>query len=82
MLSVGRSEHLDALRAWPGRVIVKLESELRRYGGPGSLVDDARSRGLDVIGVAVHPPIAGTDADRIEQIRAAVVDIDPRSRCG
>jgi alanine racemase len=77
MLTVGRPEHLDALAAWRGRVIVKLATDLRRYGGSSSLIDDARSRGHEVAGVSVHPPIAGTDADRLEQIAAAIADVDP-----
>ncbi len=77
VLTVGRLEHLDALDGWNGRVIVKLTSDLRRFGGPASLIDVARTRGLDVVGVAVHPPIAGTDADRLGQIAAAIADVDP-----
>lgn len=77
ILTVGRLEHLDALDAWRGRVLVKLASDLRRYGGSTSLIDVARGRGHEVVGVAVHPPIAGTDADRIEQITAAIADVDP-----
>jgi alanine racemase len=71
VLTVGRTEHLDALAGWNGRVIVKLTSDLRRFGGPTSLIDLARDRGLDVVGVAVHPPTAGTDADRLGQIASA-----------
>jgi alanine racemase len=77
ILTVGRPEHLDALDGWAGRVLVKLPTDLRRYGGPSSLIDIARSRGHEVVGVAVHPPIAGTDSDRIEQITSAIADVDP-----
>ncbi len=77
VLTVGRVEHLDALDGWSGRVMVKLASDLRRYGGPSSLIDVARTRGLEVVGVAVHPPIAGGDADRRRQIIAAIADVDP-----
>lgn len=76
ILTIGRAEHLDVLDAWPGRVLVKLPSDLRRYGGSTSLIDDARSRGHEVVGVAVHPPTAGTDADRIDQIAAAIAEVD------
>ena len=77
ILTVGRSEHLDALAGWPGRVLVKLATDLRRYGGHVSLIETAAGRGLDVVGVSVHPPTAGTDADRLEQIRDALDDVDP-----
>ena len=77
VLTVGRLEHLDALGAWRGRVLVKLTSDLRRFGGSTSLIADAQRRGHEVVGVAIHPPIAGTDADRIEQITAAIAGVDP-----
>jgi hypothetical protein len=57
-------------------VIVKLTSDMRRFGGPTSLIDVARNRGLDVVGVALHPPIAGTDTDRLGQIASAIADVD------
>lgn len=68
ILTVGRREHIDALSGWSGRVIVKLVSDLRRYGGDPGLVDAASAAGLDVVGVAIHPPIAGTDDERIAQL--------------
>jgi alanine racemase len=77
VLTVGRREHLDALDGWRGRLIVKLASDLRRFGGPSSLIGEARNRGHDVVGVAVHPPIAGTDVDRLGQICTAIADVDP-----
>lgn len=77
ILTVGAVEHLDALDGWTGRVIVKLASDMRRYGGPIRLVDDARNRGLDVVGVAVHPPLAGTDDDRVGQVCTAIDGLDP-----
>jgi alanine racemase len=76
ILTVGREQHVAALGGWSGRVIVKLPTDMRRYGGPTSLVDDARAAGLDVVGVAIHPPTTGTDADRLAQIRSALVDVD------
>lgn len=77
VLTVGNDEHVDALAGWSGRVVVKLATDLRRFGGSPALIDRARSAGLDVIGVAVHPPIAGTDADRVAQIDRALVGVDP-----
>jgi hypothetical protein len=58
-------------------VIVKLPTDLRRFGGPVSLIDRARSAGHDVVGVAIHPPTAGTDADRLAQIERALADVEP-----
>ena len=78
ILTVGRPEHLDALDAWVGRVLVKLPTDLRRYGGSSSLIDIARTRGHEVVGVSLHPPIAGTDGDRIEQITSVITHVDPR----
>lgn len=77
IMTVGRGEHLDALAGWPGRVIVKLAGELRRYGGSASLVDLAASCGHQVVGVAIHPPIAATDAERVAQIGSAIGGVDP-----
>lgn len=76
ILTVGRSEHIAALAGWHGRVIVKLQTDLRRYGGDRSAIDDARAAGLEVVGVGLHPPIAGTDRGRVDQIVAALADID------
>ena len=77
ILTVGRTEHLDALDGWGGRVIVKLETSLRRYGGDIGLVDVARERGLDVVGVALHPPIAGIADELARQIVDALDVVDP-----
>ncbi len=77
ILTVGRPEHVAALAGWRGRVIVKLQTELRRYGGDRSVIDAALAAGLDVIGVGLHPPIAGTDAERVDQIMSSLVDVDP-----
>lgn len=77
ILTVGRSEHIAALDGWTGRVIVKLATELRRYGGDLTVVDEARAAGLDVIGVGLHPPIAGTDDMRVGQIVDVLGGVDP-----
>lgn len=77
ILTVGNEEHLAALDGWTGRVIVKLASDLRRFGGGPALLERVRAAGLEVVGVSVHPPIAGTDADRVEQIERALADVDP-----
>ncbi len=68
ILTVGRHEHIDVLRGWSGSVIVKLSSQMRRYGGDADLVGAAQAAGLEVVGVAIHPPLVGEPAERAAQI--------------
>lgn len=77
VLTVGRREHVVALRHWGGRVVVKLESDMLRYGGDVGLIRQAQRAGLDVVGVALHPPLAGSDAERAEAIAVRLTEIDP-----
>ncbi len=77
VLTVGSEVHVDALAGWPGRVLVKLVSSMRRYGGDVELVDVARRAGLDVIGVSLHPPLAGSPSDHADEIRQVLDHIDP-----
>lgn len=77
ILTVGRAEHLRALEGSARRVVIKLESDMRRYGGSSALIDSAQAAGHEVVGVAIHPPIAGTDAARVDQVKRALVDVDP-----
>lgn len=90
ILSVGHPEHIAALEGWRGRVIVKLVSEMRRYGGGIELIDAARSAGLDVVGVSVHPPLVGgadhhvrTIVDRLDGVDTDLAvwlsHLDPQS---
>jgi alanine racemase len=77
ILTVGRAEHVAALDGWGGRVIVKIATSMRRFGSDDrALVDIARAAGLDVVGVSLHPPLAGTDADRSSEIVAALEGLD------
>ena len=75
ILTVGRSDHLTVLDNWRGRVIVKLRTELRRYGGEPEMIDAARSAGHEVVGVGLHPPLAGTEEHRLEQVVAALASV-------
>jgi alanine racemase len=72
ILTVGSIAHVTALDGWPGRVLVKLESSMRRYGTPaddlGALTRAIRAAGLDVVGFSVHPPVAGTDDEHADDI--------------
>ena len=77
VLTVGSSEHVAALAGWPGRVVVKVASAMRRYGEDPDLLDRARDAGLDVIGWSIHPPLAGTDRDRLDEITALLPHLDP-----
>lgn len=77
ILTVGNRAHIDALGSWPGRVIVKLASSMRRFGRDEGLVDAARAAGLDVVGVSIHPPLAGTDAGHRDEVLAALDSIEP-----
>lgn len=76
VLTVGNRAHVEALSGWSGRVLVKLVSSMQRYGGDVELVDVARNAGLDVIGVSLHPPIAGSPSDHAEEIRQALETVE------
>ena len=77
ILTVGNQQHVDALADWGGRVVVKLESSMHRYGGDGDLVDAARRSGLDVVGVSIHPPTAGTLQEHADEVAGTIQAIDP-----
>jgi alanine racemase len=77
VLTVGSLAHVRALEGWEGRVIVKLTSAMRRYGGDIDLVVDAQRAGLRTVGVAIHPPLAGTDEERRAGIVERLAEIDP-----
>jgi alanine racemase len=75
MLTVGSRHDVDVLarRRWTGRVIVKLASSMRRFGAtkdefPALVQDIARIGGV-IHACAIHPPTAGTDDDRLAEIR-------------
>jgi alanine racemase len=76
VLTVGHRAHLECLDGWNGRVLVKLESSMHRYGGSVELIDAARARGLDVIGVSIHLPLVGTSAEHADEIRTTIADVD------
>jgi alanine racemase len=80
VLTVGSLADITALGAWRGRVIVKLQSSMRRYGATMAEIAAvdfaARAAGFDVIGFALHLPLAGTDADRLAEVEAWLGHID------
>ena len=82
VMTIGSLDDIAALTGWRGRVIVKLQSSMRRYG---ATVDElpavefgARTAGLDVIGFALHLPLAGTEADRRAEVGAWLEHVDAR----
>ena len=74
VMTVGSLHDIGALAGWRGQVLVKLQSSMRRFGATPPEVAAvnfaARAAGLDVIGFALHLPLAGTDADRIAEVDA------------
>jgi alanine racemase len=79
ILTVGNDTHVDALAGWGGRVLVKLSSSMQRYGRGPELVESSRRRGLDVVGVSIHPPLAGTIDDHRHEVLALLDGIEPGS---
>lgn len=77
VLTVGSRAHIEALAGWRGRVIVKLESAMHRYGGGIELAQFAQHAGLRTVGVAIHPPIAGGDDRHRDEIVRHLPEIDP-----
>jgi alanine racemase len=77
VLTVANRQHVTALSGWPGRVIVKLESAMHRYGDGVELVEYAHQAGLRTVGVAIHPPLAGSEQEHRSEIVSKLPDIDP-----
>ncbi len=87
VLTVGSAAHVDALTSagWHGRVHVKLESSMHRYGvdrvGLDALIRHAEVGGLEVHGYLFHPPLTTAtyvDADAVDEIEAWLPHLDPR----
>ncbi len=82
VLTVGTVAHVKALAGWSGRVLVKLASPVRRFGtdvaGLGGVMAAVRGLGLEVAGFSIHPPVAGTDDEHLDDIGAwlRVLDAD------
>jgi hypothetical protein len=81
ILTVGSVDHVRVLDGWPGRVLVKLASSVRRFGVTvhdlGAVTTAARSAGLDVVGFSVHPPVAGSDDEHLDDVSAWLDVLDP-----
>jgi alanine racemase len=76
ILTVAGPDHIAALDRWHGRVIVKLASAMQRYGGEAGLIDLARRSSLDVVGVSIHPPLAGEPAEHLAEISRALDQVE------
>lgn len=69
VLTTTSTVHLASLAeaGWRGPVVVKLESSMRRYGvAPHDLaavLEGIERAGMVLHGVAIHPPLAGSQAD-------------------
>ncbi len=81
ILTVGSLRHVRALEGWPGRVLVKLATSMRRYGTTcdelGALTAAVRRNGLDIAGFSVHPPLAGSDDEHLDDIAVWLEVLDP-----
>jgi alanine racemase len=81
VLTVGSVGHIHALAGWSGRVVVKLASSVRRFGATADtltpVMTAARAAGLDVIGFSVHPPVAGSDDEHLDDVNHWVDALDP-----
>jgi len=82
ILTIGSLRDIDILRGRRGRIIVKLQSSMRRYGAtPAELhdvVSAASGADLEVVGYSLHLPLAGSDADRVAEVEAWLEMIDER----
>jgi len=82
ILTVSNLEHVAVLEraGWTGRAVVKLATTMQRYGvAPGEsapLVVAVRGAGVDVVGVSMHPPLAGSAQDHVDEIVAGLAHID------
>jgi alanine racemase len=82
VMTVGSLHDVAALAGWRGRVIVKLRSSMQRYGATAAELDAvsgaARVNGLDIIGYALHLPLAGSEYDRTAEVDAWLDHLDSR----
>ncbi len=80
VLTVGSCADVAALSGWHGRVLVKLQSSMRRYGATPAEIDQvvtaALAAGLEIIGYSLHLPLAGTEADRTSEVETWLGQLD------
>ena len=82
VLTVGSVDDIAALAGWHGRVIIKLQSSMRRYGATltelDAVIAAARAAAFGIIGYSLHLPLAGTEHDRLAEVDRCLDHIDPR----
>ncbi len=82
VLTVGSGHEVAALSGWSGRVLVKLQSSMRRYGATPTelehVVTAAVAAGLDIIGFSLHLPLAGSETDRLAEVETWLDHVDKR----
>ena len=80
VLTIGSVADVKALRGWRGRVIVKLQSSMRRFGATPDEVEDvvasAAAANLELAGYALHLPLAGSESDRVAEVDAWLDAVD------
>lgn len=78
IVTIGSLAHVAAATGRP--VLVKVRSSMNRHGSPPSrvaeLADAARRAGCTVIGLSIHPPLAGTNDDHVREIADIVGSLD------
>ncbi|MEY2401709.1 MAG: hypothetical protein QOJ08_1820 [Ilumatobacteraceae bacterium] len=81
VMTVASSNDVAALTGWRGRVIVKLQSSMRRYGATVAELEELTTTvlaaGLDIIGYALHLPLAGSEAERLAEVEGWIEHLDP-----
>ena len=82
VMTVGSIGNVTALAGWGGRVIIKLQSSMRRYGATPDelheLTTAAHDADLPIVGFALHLPLSGTDRDRLAEVEAWLTRLDPK----
>ena len=83
ILTVGSIAHIEAAASSnkSRQVVVKIRSSMNRYGAAigdvTQLLEKCRTTNLQVRGVSIHPPLAGTSTDHVREIENLLVTIDP-----
>jgi alanine racemase len=81
ILTVGSVADVHRLKGWNGRVLIKLQSSMRRFGATKAELADvataARSAGMEAVGYSLHLPLAGSDDERVGEVEAWLSLLDP-----
>jgi alanine racemase len=80
ILTVGAPLDCERLSGWGGRVMIKLQSSMRRYGCTPSelptLLKAAAANGLTPVAYALHLPLAGDDERRLREVAEWLEHLD------